>query len=413
MEVPPSRIEFFHMKYAAAYVLATLAQWLQCPYEYFLYQSEYRYGTVDTLSLYVIHLLLTDLLRVFGAPARLCRRVGSRRLAVIATEVGLVAAVNKLSSRYPLQLLSQILRAASDAVTLPSYKMWFRCRSTSTYRQSADWFWNKGEETEKWCIPASAVVFAAMAILVEGLRLSFSVPYAVSIPVYLLASVVVSVFWEEDFDELEDTSLASRQLPSRLRFVESCFSCAKFVHLLFLANASRSFWLPLGVAYTCGIATSVGGRWFTGFLCLAEEPSWKVLHRQLIFATLLSSVASFVSYRGCGGMNGLLFLVGYLEFQFASGVYLHACERAPPSSEGDCSVLRSVSPQLVTAFTVFFLKRPAGIRGNIVGEELFLLPAALMLVAAHSLYSVYDGADESAVKPKTSNVGLAQNEVET
>ncbi|KAF9949469.1 Molybdate-anion transporter [Mortierella alpina] len=194
----------FRNNYLAVYLAVMVSDWLQGPYLYALYQS-YSFSMYDIAVLFIVGFVSSA---VFGTVIANTADVwGRKRMALLFCFTSSIASMIRLSNNYNYLILSHLLSGLSTSLLYCVFEAWYI-----------------SQHQRKGFAPALIGATLSTAIFLNGLVAilagivanvavewsgSLAAPFVVSASTLLVAGLLISGSWEENYGESKTNATGS------------------------------------------------------------------------------------------------------------------------------------------------------------------------------------------------------------
>ncbi|KAG0304603.1 Molybdate-anion transporter [Linnemannia gamsii] len=322
----------FRNNYLAVYLTVMMSDWLQGPYLYALYQS-YNFSMYDIAVLFITGFVSGA---VFGTVIANTADVwGRKKMALLFCLTSSTASLIRLSSNYHYLVVSHLLSGLSTALLYCVFEAWY----ISQHQR-------KGFAPALIGATFSTAIFlnglvAILAGIVSNIAVEWSgslaAPFVVSAGTLVLAGLLISSSWEENYGESK-TNASGSVLQSMLEglvvlkndvnilslgMAQTVFECCMYTFVLLYTPAleasikagNKESLLPLGYLFS--------GMMFCSML---GSLVFKILSSRGIQTDNLLSLALFVAgasfcFIVINTANTSYTVLAFLLFEFTTGMY--------------------------------------------------------------------------------------------
>ncbi|KAF8936048.1 Molybdate-anion transporter [Haplosporangium gracile] len=323
----------FRNNYLAVYLTVMMSDWLQGPYLYALYQS-YNFSMYDIAVLFITGFVSGA---IFGTVIANTADVwGRKKMALLFCLTSSIASLIRLSSNYHYLVVSHLLSGLSTALLYCVFEAWY----ISQHQR-------KGFAPALIGATFSTAIFlnglvAILAGIVSNIAVEWSgsmaAPFVVSAGTLILAGLLISSSWEENYGESK-TNASGSVLKSMLEglvvlkndvnilslgMAQTVFECCMYTFVLLYtpaleasikASGSKESLLPLGYLFSGMMACSMMG-----------SLAFKFLSGRGIQTDNLLSLALFVAGASfclivLNTANTSYTVLAFLLFEFTNGLY--------------------------------------------------------------------------------------------
>ncbi|KAF9150617.1 Molybdate-anion transporter [Linnemannia schmuckeri] len=323
----------FRNNYLAVYLTVMMSDWLQGPYLYVLYQS-YDFTMYDIAVLFITGFVSGA---VFGTVIANTADVwGRKKMALLFCLTSSIASLIRLSSNYHYLVVSHLLSGLSTALLYCVFEAWY----ISQHQR-------KGFAPALIGATFSTAIFlnglvAILAGIVSNIAVEWSgslaAPFVVSAGTLVLAGLLISSSWEENYGESK-TNATGSVLRSML---EGLVVLKNDVNILSLGMAQTVFescMYTFVLLYTPALESSIKasgskesllplGYLFAGmmFCSMMGSLAFKILSGRGIQTDNLLSLALFVAgasfcFIVLNTANTSYTVLAFLLFEFTTGMY--------------------------------------------------------------------------------------------
>lgn len=322
----------FQRGWLVVYLLAMMADWLQGPYVYALYDS-YGFEKEQIAHLFIAGFGSSMLFGTFvGA---LADKYGRKRMSVAYAVFYGLACVTKLYNNFALLLFGRILSGVATSLLFSSFESWMVSEHQKHHFAPA-WL----SQTFSHATLGNGVVAIGAGLLASYVadEYGFVAPFVVALAILVLCGAVVLASWGENFgDATVDvqggfrnavTALQTDTRVPLLGLVQSLFEGAMYtfvfmwtpalegaVRAALPAGAAAPDALPFGLIFACFMVAIMIGSGLFGALIAKQHAAEVIAVGNFAVATAaLLTATVFV------GQPHVVF-VAFLVFEICCGVY--------------------------------------------------------------------------------------------
>eukprot|EP00039_Didymoeca_costata_P022169 m.3924 g.3924 ORF g.3924 m.3924 type:complete len:466 (+) comp2851_c0_seq1:434-1831(+) len=327
----------FQMRYLVVFMLATLADWLQGPYLYRLYE-EYGYLKEQIAALYIVGYISA----MISGPllGELADKHGRKRMSVIFCGLYSLCCLCKLSSNFFLLLCGRVLGGLSTALLLSTFESWMIFEHNKAGFPS-DWL-PRTFALATYGSGVMAVLAGILANLVADCCGHHPVrPFLLAVVILGITAILVKSTWNEnkipadivlELEPQRDRCIASLRPILKVRKIyllgglQACFESAMYTFVFLWtpgldAAEKREHLLdhpPLGIIFASFmVAVMLGSSLFR----LALQQKWTVM-KCLQFS--LAGAAICLGLCSMLGGNAFLLYLAFFGFELSCGVFFPA-----------------------------------------------------------------------------------------
>ncbi|KAI7828916.1 hypothetical protein BC939DRAFT_442274 [Gamsiella multidivaricata] len=323
----------FRNNYLAVYLTVMMSDWLQGPYLYVLYQS-HGFEMYDIAVLFIVGFVSSA---VFGTVIANTADVwGRKRMALLFCCTSSTASLIRLSQNYQYLILSHLLSGLSTALLYCVFEAWYI--SQHQRKGFAPALIGATFSTAIFLNGLVAILAGIVANIAVEWSGSLAAPFVVSAGTLLLAALLISSSWEENFGESKTNTTGSVfksmleglvVLKSDINILslglaQTVFECCMYTFVLLYTPALESSIknstgsvapFPLGYLFSVMMFCSMLGS--LAFKYLSNK---NVLTENLLSLALLVAGASFC-FIVVNTNNSAYTIFSFLLFEFTTGMY--------------------------------------------------------------------------------------------
>eukprot|EP00048_Salpingoeca_helianthica_P000601 m.42709 g.42709 ORF g.42709 m.42709 type:complete len:441 (+) comp10691_c0_seq1:279-1601(+) len=313
----------FQKRYLWVYSLIMLADWLQGPYLYRLYEH-YGFLREQIAALYICSIMSS----MVSGPllGRLADQYGRRMLCMVCCACLALSCTMKLSASFYILMLSALIGGASTSLLFSAFESWMVAEHT-TMGFPSEWL-GRTYTLSTLCNGVMAVVAGLLAYIAADCCGHYPHrPFLLAIVFAAAAATRMASTWAERVAKDDTLGVRSRECLAGLRalrdprvcflgLVQSCFEAAGFAFIFLWTGSvdvADDWHPPLGLIFGCFmLAIMLGGCVFRLSLAHRTVPS--------MLSLCLPAAATFLAVGVVSTSPPVLFLA-FVFFQLSSGVY--------------------------------------------------------------------------------------------
>lgn len=319
----------FQRGYFAAYLIAMFADWLQGPYLYKLY-SYYGFQEAQIAVLYVFGFASTVIIGMWAPMA--ADQFGRKKFCIAFTVLYSVSCLLKLFRSYGILIIGRIIGGVATSVLFSSFEAWYVHEHIESHDFPKEWIAVTFSKAGTWNGILAVTAGLMTNIVSEWFDMGPVAPYMLAIPCLILAGVLVSTHWTENYSS------------HKVKFRKMCGDGLKGImsrEIIFMVGATEALvesviyiiiflWTPilepgkpsLGIVFSCFMVSILAGQGLFQILSnrRIEVPLLLISSCGIsLFANMLC-----VSSTHPGHANTNMSFIALCMFEFAVGIYFPA-----------------------------------------------------------------------------------------
>ncbi|KAG0264947.1 Molybdate-anion transporter [Actinomortierella ambigua] len=322
----------FRNNYLTVYLSVMMSDWLQGPYLYTLYQS-YSFGVYDIAVLFITGFVSSA---VFGTIVANTADVwGRKRMALLFCFTSSTASLIRFSSNYHYLIFSHLLSGLSTALLYCVFDSWYI--SQHQRKGFPPNLIGATFGTATFLNGLVAILAGVVANIAVQSSQSLAAPFVVSAGTLVVAGLIVSSSWEENYGESKQANgsifksmmeglvvLMNDPNILALGFAQTVFECCMYTFVLLYTPAleaaiksseGKDVLFPLGYLFSAMM-----------FFTMLGSLAFKILTSKKISTEILLSVALFLSgasfcFMVTGSKSTTSTVLSFLLFEFTTGLY--------------------------------------------------------------------------------------------
>ncbi|KAG8467486.1 hypothetical protein KFE25_000802 [Diacronema lutheri] len=213
---PDGEFRAFQRTYLAVYYLAMLADWLQGPYVYALYES-YGFSSHDIAVLFVGGFGSSMLFGTFAGAA--ADRIGRKKCGLLYALLYILSCVTKHYKDYSMLMLGRILGGIATSLLFSTFESWLVCEHNARGYDGAwisrtfslAYFGNSVAAILAGVLAEAAAELKPLTPSAAGSVVhygGFTAPFDLSMAVLVLLAVALAALWNENYGSTSSSALA-------------------------------------------------------------------------------------------------------------------------------------------------------------------------------------------------------------
>ncbi|KAL4225633.1 Molybdate-anion transporter [Mactra antiquata] len=319
----------FQRGYFAVYLVAMFADWLQGPYLYKLY-SYYGFQEAQIAVLYVFGFASTVIIGMWAPMA--ADQFGRKKLCLAFTVLYSLSCFLKLFRSYGILIIGRIIGGVATSVLFSAFEAWYVHEHIESHDFPKEWIAVTFSRASTWNGILAVTAGLITNVVSEWFGMGPVAPYMLAIPCLVLAGVLVSTHWTENYSS------------HKTKFRKMCGDGFKGIlssEMIFMVGAIEALvesviyiviflWTPilepskpsLGIVFSCFMASILAGQ---GLFQILSSRHFEV-PILLITSCGISLVGTMlcVSSTHPGNANTNLSFIALCIFEFAVGIYFPA-----------------------------------------------------------------------------------------
>ncbi|XP_002163438.1 molybdate-anion transporter [Hydra vulgaris] len=397
----------FQWTYFFPYFLALIAEWLQGPYLYKLYDD---YGFVDPYIgiIYVCGYCSSIL---FGAyTGILIDNWGRKKVCILFTILYSLSCIANISKNFAVLCLGRIIGGASTGLLFSAFDAWYVYEHMQIHKFPYEWLEDTFSKATFFnsIIAISAGIFANL--LTEWLDVGAVAPFLLAVPCLCASAILIQLTWSENFGtstrgckSCMDSLKVIFTTPGifLIGSVQAMFESVMYIFVFLWTPVLQPADPPLGIVFSCFMCSIwIGGIIFTNLIKKDIQPTIIVLF--VVYGVMLTNFLAALASANHPRTSFLLFLVT----EILCGIYFPAMgslrsKWLPPALHSDIMNLFRVPLNIIASAVLLILHdshSPHGI------TQMFLLNSALLLcggifsVLLHFQYTNDEKKDEFQIE---------------
>lgn len=371
----------FQYSFFLVYFMALFSDWLQGPYVYKLYEY-YGYASNQIALLYVVGFASSVIFGTTTGP--LADRFGRKKMALAFCLLYSFCCLTKLSSSFFWLFLGRVFGGISTSMLFSTFESWYVYEHTETHDFPTEWLSVTFSKATFWngVLAINAGVFSN--IFAETLDFGPVAPFMLSIPFLLVAGLIITQIWRENYGNQKIDLRRSCMEGLRtilfqenilyLGIVQSLFEANMYIFVFQWTPILGPGHPPLGMVFACFMVCIMIGSSLYAMLLAKKYLQEEVLMTSVALAIFAMSICIYSSYANHLYLSFLAFLI----LEVAVGMYFPAI-----------GYLRSqVIPEDLRASIMNWFRVPTNV---ITCAGLLLVHNNTIISSSHSMFAICTG----------------------
>lgn len=321
-ESRPVEFRAFQQTYLLVYLLGTLADWLQGPYVYALYEY-YGFEQADIALLFIAGFGSS---MVFGTfTGALADMVGRKKMAIAYGLIYGAGCFTKLFNHFSILMIGRILSGIATSLLWSVFEAWMVCEHNSRKFAASSL-----SNTFALATLGNGVVAILAGLVASAVadNYGYVAPFMVALVCCISLSILVALYWTENHGDSklnisETLSEAVVQLKSnpriwKLGMIQSLYEASMYTFVFMwtptLKNSWPSFQLPYGLIFSIYMVGIMIGSAIFGLLRFTSISVYS-------FAKLLIVVAAVSLFSPVATDAGSVVFSSFVLFEVCCGMY--------------------------------------------------------------------------------------------
>jgi MFS family permease len=211
---PDAEFRSFQRAYLAVYYLAMLADWLQGPYVYALYES-YGFSSHDIAVLFVGGFGSSMLFGTFAGAA--ADRIGRKKCGLLYAVLYILSCMTKHFKDYSMLMVGRVLGGIATSLLFSTFESWLVCEHNARGYDSSwisrtfslAYFGNSVAAILAGVMAEAAAEAKPLTPSADGSTVhfgGFTAPFDLSIAVLVVLTVALLALWNENYGSMPSSS---------------------------------------------------------------------------------------------------------------------------------------------------------------------------------------------------------------
>ncbi|CAL4064084.1 unnamed protein product [Meganyctiphanes norvegica] len=317
----------FQYSFFLVYFMALFSDWLQGPYVYKLYEH-YGYESSQIALLYVVGFASSVCFGTCTGP--LADRYGRKKLALLFCVLYTFCCLTKLSPSFFWLFLGRVFGGIATSLLFSTFESWYVYEHTETHDFPSEWLSVTFSKATFWngVLAINAGVFSN--IFAETLQFGPVSPFMLSIPFLMIAALIISKTWKENYGNTSinlrrscmeglRTILFNEQILF-LGIVQSLFEANMYIFVFQWTPILGPAKPPLGMVFACFMVCIMIGSSLYSVLLARKYTDEKLLLIAVaggIFSMILCIIST-------NGEHIYMSFIAFLVLEVAVGMYFPA-----------------------------------------------------------------------------------------
>lgn len=322
----------FQRGYFAAYFPAILADWLQGPYLYKLY-NHYGFQEDQIAVLYVCGFASTVILGTWAPIA--ADRYGRQKLCIVFTLLYSLACLFKLSRNYGVLIMGRVFGGIATCLLSSAFEAWYISEHVEKHDFPKEWIGVTFSKATVWNGILAIIAGVVANMVAEWFNFGPVSPFMLAIPCLVVSGIVMTVNWSENSSKQQIkfkkscseglTKIATEPRIFLIGIIQSLFESVMYIFVFIwtpVLDDPGNNHVSLGIIFSSFMVCIMIGSALYQLMTLKRVSALYMLAISIAIA-LFANIICVIATPAHHPMRNLLF-VAFLVIEIAVGIYFPA-----------------------------------------------------------------------------------------